>query len=475
MWPIIVTVVVLIVVGAAIECRHIQATIADADYHIELDPIIINRARLRQSPTDVRRTKEVLYHSYLPRSKFVTVARRLSPGISVCKPTEFFLPSTCENRNSSIWKTCDAPHCQPYTAVPNWSYPSRTLSGERTGEFVNRILEIAWGAHPPSVDLYLRSGCNGMMEMKYLFRSIELFWPRFLGSIIVVLDVGDERILGDLLPRHPTHHYVIAFEPTPCLPGRVFNQYSYMNLDRHSRATYVVTIDSDCIFHSPVTPDLIFRQGKVILPSSRAFQPNLWRESLDAVMGEGMYDGHYMVSQPVTFALSTFASFRRWFYQSKGTCYEDQLAQLAPAYYQEFCWMCQLGTYLERGHPMKSDSRKYWFQHLDNQTLEPMLRYAIHVPYEPYASTKCQERQCFEQTANEVITEGLCRAFGSSIFPSCVNHTQIRYVNRVTFSYAQSEIQAADRSQRITALTSYLQRLAIVTQIALDNTHSAMD
>jgi hypothetical protein len=306
------------------------------------------------------------------------------------------------------------------------------------------------------------------MEMKYLLESIEIFWPRFLGSIILVLDAGDQIILEHLLPRRPTHHYVIAFEHTPCLPGRVFNQYSYLNLDRHSIADYVVTVDSDCIFHSPATPDLIFRQGKVILLLSRTFQRDIWLKSVNAMLGAGMYDGHYMVTQPVTFSLSTFSSFRQWFYESKGKCYEDQLSQLSSDNYQDFCWMCQLGTYLERGHPKTTEYSKYWFQHLDNKTLEPILRYSIHVTYEPYDSNQCHELRCYEKSANEVVGEGLCRAFGSSIFHGCTNYVSMHYINKVTFLYAHTDIQAADQSARTTALTAYLERLSNITMIALD-------
>ncbi|CAF1400356.1 unnamed protein product, partial [Rotaria sordida] len=203
-----------------------------------------------------------IYQSFLPVSKLSKLSPRVSPGILIKNTTEFQLPKICVNRNASIWKICKAIPCTPYIDKPNWNYPRTTMAGEKTGDFVNRVLEIAWGSNPPSVDLYLRSGCNGIMEMKYLFQSIEIFWPRFLGSIIIVLDAGDEAILKYLLPEKPAHHYIIEFEHTPCVPGRVFNQYSYLNLDRHSSADYVVTIDSDCILHSPVTPDLIFRQGR---------------------------------------------------------------------------------------------------------------------------------------------------------------------------------------------------------------------
>ncbi|CAF1140148.1 unnamed protein product [Adineta ricciae] len=466
--------IALIIFAAIIETKYIKTLrFGNDDYYKDFQPIMYNqtisyRYPMKAITTMKQRQGYDIYRAYLPQS---TKARRLAPKIEVRPVQDYSLPENCRNRNASIWKTCNARQCQPYTRSINWDYPQKTIFGENANEFINRILEIAWGTNPPSIDLYLRGGCHGIMEMKYLFESIELFWPRFLGSVIIVLDVGDEPILKYFLPRQPTHHYLVTFEHTPCLPGRVFNQYSYLNLDRHSRAEYIVTIDSDCVLHAPVTPDLIFRQGKIILPSSQSFQPDLWRRSLEAVMGTGMYDGHYMVTQPVTFARTTFLAFREWFYETKSKCYEDHLTQLSSVHYQEFCWMCQVGSYLERGHAKKNDYDRYWYQHFDNESLEPMIRFAIHVPYEPFLASaiQCREVICYEKSVNEIIRQGLCRAFGPSIFPVCMHNINFNYVNNVTFSYALFEIQAANRSTRIHALNEYLKRLARVTMIALDH------
>ncbi|UJR12730.1 hypothetical protein I4U23_016904 [Adineta vaga] len=350
-----------------------------------------------------------------------------------------------------------------------WNYPRQTNFGENTGEFINRVLEVAWGQNPPSIDLYFRSGCHGFVEMKYLFESIELFWPRFLGSIIIVLDHGDQSIVNKLLPIKPTHHYIIAFEHLPCMTARVFNQYSYLNIDRHSTANYVVTIDSDCVFHTPVTPDVIFRQGKIILASSNTFQGDMWTSSVNAMLGDGIYDRHYMVTQPVTFALSTFSSFRQWFYQSKELCYEDHLSQLSEQYQPNFCWMCQLGTYLERGNPSEIEYNKYWFHHLDSEMENAFLRYSTHVTHEPYnIPPPTLDPIVYGKSGNEVVKQGLCRAFSSSIFYICVNYSDLPYVNLVTFFYAHMEIQIVNQTIRNYTLSNYLNRLAMAAEIVLD-------
>lgn len=471
----IMAAIIFAVIIAILEYQHMNISQNKIDYYSPLDSININTIMLdkfllreKQMIASVQNTDgNEIYRSYLPAPRLSQASGRMPPGILVKNTTVFQLPNICNDKNASIWKICKSALCTPYMDMPNLDYPRKTFSGENTGEFINRVLEIAWGSNPPSIDLYLRSGCNGIREMRYLFESIEIFWPRFLGSIVIVLDAGDEAILKYFLPAKPTHHYVIAFEHTPCITGRVFNQYSYLNLDQHSSADYVVTIDSDCVFHSPVTPDLIFRQGRVILPSSRPFQRELWLKPLESMLGVGMYDATYMVTQPVTFSLSTFSSFRRWFYEAKGKCYEDQLSQLSPDNYEYFCWMCQLGAYLERGDPEQTEYAKYWFQHFDNSTLEPMLRYSVHITYESYSYKKCEEPKCYEHFTNEIIRQGLCRAFSSFIFQFCTSYSNFNYINNVTFSYAYREIQVANQNARVSTWINYLQRLSTVTMIAL--------
>jgi GDP-mannose transporter len=432
---------------------------------------VIKKNLMNQNQTvfaDETSNDEEGYQSYLPLKVPRRPVQHITPEIIVRKTTDFQLPKICSNRNAPIWETCDPKRCAPSTESPNWEYPNITVTGEKTSDFVNRVLKIAWGANPPSVDLYLRSGCEGIMKMKYLFESVEIFWPRFLGSIIVVLDPEDEVTLKHFLPTNPVHRYVVAFEHVPCMPERILYQYSYLNVDRHSTADYVVTIGGDCIFHSPVTPDLIFRQGRVILSSSRTFQGSMWIDSVNAMLGVSMYDGHYMVTQPVTFALSTFSSFRKWFYESQGLCYEDRLSELSIKHYPTFCWMCQLGTYLERAYPIQNQCELYWYQHLDNPSLEPILRYAAHVTYETSYSQTCEQDKCYKKTANDAIKQGLCRAFGESMFIFCSNYSDLTYINKVTFTYANAEIQTANQTARLNALNKYLKRLSYATKIALN-------
>lgn len=225
-----------------------------------------------------------------------------------------------------------APCEAPPTVIHTYDdLPQATAAGERIQSAIQRGLRAAWGKDPPQIDLYFRAGCGAVDEIAQLLPSVELFWPEFIGEVIIALDAGNNQTLEYFLPRDwrtTRHSYRLVYEDVPCLPGRIFNQVSYLNLDAHSRAQFVVTIDSDCAFHSPVTPDVLFNDGgRLLLPISRIFQLGYWDAAVEFFTGDGTFSSHTMVSQPVAFALDTFAAYRSWIRERHGACYFDMVAR----------------------------------------------------------------------------------------------------------------------------------------------------
>ena len=75
-----------------------------------------------------------------------------------------------------------------------------TAAGEPVQRAIQRALRTAWGDDPPHIDFYVRCGCMGTNELQYLQPSIELFWPEFVGDVIIVLDAGNHATLEHFLP-----------------------------------------------------------------------------------------------------------------------------------------------------------------------------------------------------------------------------------------------------------------------------------
>ena len=313
--------------------------------------------------------------------------------------------------------------------------PHTTATNESVKDAIQRALRAAWGPDPPHIDLYFRAGCGATTEIAYLLPTVELFWPEFLGEVIIALDAGNNATLDFFLPpdwRHTRQSYRFVYEDTPCLPGRIFNQVSYLNLDMHSHGQYVVTFDSDCALHSPVTPYLLFDdRGKLLLPHSNDFQRGTWDSSVKFFIAPGAFQSHSMVSQPIAFAHETFAAYRAWVAQrSGGECYYDTVVRFvntaSAVDRQLYCWMCQLLTFMQFTQTLD----KYALVDLDNKTGAVYQRYAIHTTWERHPMGPS-----YGQSSQMVVREGLCRALGADYVPECCT-VNVNVVDALSFSYA---------------------------------------
>jgi hypothetical protein len=375
------------------------------------------------------------YAPYIPlrgkRVKDFYPARDFSkPGIIYGSTYNKSLPTCVSNDLSQypIWKECDKP-CLPHEMQDtfkkswNFTFPLQTSQGYDSGEYINQILRAAWGPNPPRIDLYVRTGCRGAYELRVLLKSMTLFWPRFLGDVLLVLDHGDEPYLNYLIPdlTNPTHSYRIVYEHCPCMDGRFFNQYSYLNLDRHTDASYVVTIDSDCVFHSPITPDFLFNAtGYLKMATSTTFQGGMWLGWQYRITGIAASNfGHSMVTQPVSVATESLRPFFDWIQkQQNGTCYEQLLYKYRNDMWDKaFCWMCQLNLFLAI---TDGSGEKYGVDvHLVDKRRDPYIRFVVHFPYENRVDVfGVRIALTPEELLNLVMNEGLCRWFGEAIFPT---------------------------------------------------------
>lgn len=338
-------------------------------------------------------------------------------------------------RGSPKWQTCDAGEClhDHLAVVPEFdSLLVRTATGERTSEFVHRALVRAWGREPPMIDLYVRAGCRGALELGYLFHTVVRFYPRFLGDIIVVLDANDQSKVDAIVPKALLRDYSVhvVYEHQPCLPGRLFNQYAYLNLYRHSHAEFVVTIDSDVAFHRPVTPDVLFnRKGELILPTSREFQRTFWydKQFFFTRIDDRAW-GHSMVTQPLSFRVDSFPAYFAFINATRSVCYERLLVDFYQAFHPSinfFCWMCQLSAHIKAKRATGYEVRVVEDVEHGNG---PFLRFAAHVTYErggiPY-----------HDAVKRSTVQGLCFWLGKAVL-GCEEDGDDAYLRRLIFTYA---------------------------------------
>lgn len=336
--------------------------------------------------------------------------------------------------------------------------PDRVATGESPAEAIQRALRFAWGESLPRIDLYVRAGCGAMEELHWLYPTVEVFWPSFLGDVIVVLDDGDAAAMEAFRPLNHAdtkHSYRFVFEKVPCMPGRFFNQVSYTHLDRLSGADFVVTIDSDCVFHTPVTPELLFDdRGRLLLPHSAKFQNGTWTSGVEHFTGPHSFQWQTMVSQPVAFAVPTFAAYRKYVKQLKPeSCYYDEVLRLLEKPKDDlavkgFCWMCQLGTFIGGG----GDSADlYCPVDLDTPYAGQYMRYGAHVTYEGHGLREYSKR------ARGLVTGGLCRSIRHLLKRCAPGATN--YVNDCTFYY--SYLQWGDKKTHKGVIDAYSARFQL--------------
>jgi hypothetical protein len=365
------------------------------------------------------------------------------------------IDASCVASNlTRFWDNCDPKSCNPNRDNVSVDYPRATAWGEDTGEFVNRVMREAWGPNPPHIDLYVRAGCNAGDELKYLMLTVELFWPRFLGDIVIVLDYGNDVALEEIMYLSKLKHSAfIVYEHCPCNPARVFNQYSYITLDRHSDSQFVVTIDSDCAFHTPVTPDVLFNdRGELKLAVAFNFQKQLWANASKMVTGVSNENyGHAMVTQPVAFITSTLPRYREWIWQTRGRCYENVVAELVAERSQItwFCWMCQLNVFVEHTNVSGYDV------HAVERRSDVYVRYAIHTPYEAMRWSG----KSYQNGTDVVVQGGLCLWFGERVFPNC-KYGNDPFLHKVFWTYTQNITQHVTAQTKNHSIATRQARLA---------------
>ena len=267
-----------------------------------------------------------------------------------------------------------------------------------------------------------------------------------------------------------------------------------------------MTVDSDCVLHSPVTPDLLFdSSGKLLLPHSFRFQGAYWLPQLEYFTGPKTYHGHFMVSQPVSFARATLPAYRAWIRQTAGSrqpplpfggtrqnasrCYLDEVSDFirersrvvaGPRGWTRFCWMCQLGTFLQLAHSRaalvklppslgQGWSQAHWRMHAEPYNLQdlderrspsPYMRFAAHVSWEP--NDKLWRAAPYARKAAAIVEAGLCRALGNASSRLCMNessHTSVRRELIDDMSFRYCEFSWGEPRHRESRIGSYLEHL----------------
>ena len=224
----------------------------------------------------------------------------------------------------------------------------------------------------PSCDVVIRSFHGYALFLNILLRSLEIFWPRDMGKIIVILDdSGDDHSYAVTLPDYVT----VIFEPLPHFTdlwihrnstkktglllsklGYGRGEWSNFISDRYSSADFIAVFDSDQIISGGGQLQLLFdwdvkiQQYKPIfvcvdnvdLHGSFAYNYKIF--GMSGAVGIGC-----MRSLPVVMYRDTFPKIRKYlvnyFLIEEPSIYNDsRLANVPIDYDRDYNWTQQAKT-----------------------------------------------------------------------------------------------------------------------------------
>lgn len=349
------------------------------DLHADLPSNLTTAPVPTTAPTAVVAVRGESYQDFIPAFKLPRPAT--SDGIQMRTTSALAFTGEC-GKGEREWEVCDLNDGRsPVNLEPAVlkRLPLVTKWGEPAGEFTQRVLRKAWGSTFPVVDLYVRASRESALALRYLWKTVDLFWPSFLGEIVLVVDVGDEAYVNALLPHVRAHNFHVVYEHANCISSALYIPYSYLNLHRRTQAEYVVAVDSNSLFIRPVTPDVLFSLERLPI-----FSQNLGDVS----------------NQPVLVRPQTLVEYAEWvkLHRPASGCLEKEVSALyrlgsgEGANPKPFCWQCQVAHFLAN-----TNTTQY------RVLGRPATPFAVNSP----------------QSAVETTLQGLCRHLGSKVFDEC--------------------------------------------------------
>lgn len=133
-----------------------------------------------------------------------------------------------------------------------------------------------------STAIFIRTYKGDLEWLKYCLRSIHKFCTGF-DEIIIAIPFNQAHFLipFNLIRERVVHSLVYERD-------YLGQQISKLQAFKHTRADYIMFVDSDCVFHAPASPELFMQDGKpVILKThySKAGDAICWQDITEQFAG----------------------------------------------------------------------------------------------------------------------------------------------------------------------------------------------
>ena len=283
----------------------------------------------------------------------------------------------------------------------------------------------------------------------WLFKSMELFFPKHLASTVLVFDSekpADRDYADQLVHSHGRFNLRICYmDPVPSDVvhnwGKERMYFDMMHADYCKKRGFVGFVDVDTLFVTAVTQDLLFENGKPIV-TGRIGIPRIpcWIDTAEYVLGlkQVMQCMSYF---PVVFNVEHIAEMRKYVEKLHGKSFQE-VFKIAPAavkvggwcycHYSIMCnymwyfhrdsyaWHLQtvpLGKYTGQGAIPSMVNATYFEKEVLPSEKIPIPRSSIHARHFMLNGKYHDPAPAPLWYINKQLREGLCYSFGHSICP----------------------------------------------------------
>ena len=300
----------------------------------------------------------------------------------------------------------------------------------------------------PSFVFYVRFTYSPRWANEYrnvLVRSMKLFVPTNMTYLLVVLDAEnpENRKFGRQIEREWPYPDVCYLPPgnTRIYYGwgkaRMF--WDMMHPDRCTKATYVGYVDTDTLFDTLVTPQLLFEDSKPIIVAKIGLAPYAcWVKTTERFLKKKEVM-QCMSTFPVTVKTEHMKKMRdvlsKQFGKDFGSVFRDSAFDRRPYCICQFSFMCNYLWYYHRdeyawhlqtvptGDWNGADWRdgqvdpSYYHTEVKPSMKIPIPRTSMHLRYTLIKGVKYLSREPPKEEIADIIREGLCYSAGFQYCP----------------------------------------------------------
>jgi len=300
----------------------------------------------------------------------------------------------------------------------------------------------------PSFAFYVRMTYSPRFATEYknvFVRSMKLFVPNSIAKLLVVLDAEnmmDKKFAEEIMNEWPypdvcymtqgNHH--VYFKS-----GKARMFWDMMHPDLCTNATYVGFVDTDTLFDTIVTPQLLFEDSKPIIVAKIGQVPyQCWAKTTEKFLMKKEVM-QCMSTFPVTVKTQHMKEMRerlsKQFRKDFGAVFKDSAFKGKPSCICQFSLMCNYLWYYHRDeyswhlHTVPNGDwdgsnwqdgqvdPKYYYTEVKREMKVPIPRTSVHLRYTIIKGVLYDKKEPPKEEINEIVKEGLCYSAGFQYCP----------------------------------------------------------